>query len=66
MKKKIIRSSDDIPTEGSLSLLALGHEGLMMWRQKRLGMSINPTNLVGPVIDNKEIKVYVVGNNEEE
>ena len=28
---------DEIPEEGSLGLLALGYEGIMLWRQKVYG-----------------------------
>lgn len=30
---------DDIEAEGSLALLALGYEGIMLWRQKVYGKS---------------------------
>lgn len=33
-------SDDDIVEEGSLALLALGYEGVMLWRQKVYGNKI--------------------------
>jgi hypothetical protein len=33
-------SDDDIVEEGSLALLALGYEGIMLWRQKIYGKNM--------------------------
>lgn len=61
MAKKEYKKGDQytIPEEGSLGLLALGYQGLMMWRAKQLGSQYEG-ELLGPVIHKKEIRVSTV------
>ena len=39
----------DIPEEGSLGLLALGYQGIVAWRCKKLGVE-HTGEVVGPVL----------------
>jgi hypothetical protein len=66
MSKKEYKIGDkyEIPEEGSLGLLALGYQGIMMWRCKKLNQEY-AEQIVGPVLYQKELQVSVIGNEKE-
>ena len=67
MKNEDYREGDkyEIPEEGSLGLLALGYQGIVAWRCKKLGIEYTG-QVVGPVLYNKELKVSIIGDDQKE
>ena len=67
MKAKEHKVGDkyEITEEGSLGLLALGYQGIVAWRCKKLGIEYKG-QVIGPVIYDKELKVSIVGDEQKE
>ena len=48
----------EIPKEGSLGLMALGYKGIMMWRSEVLGREYDGKEIIGPIVQGSNLKIY--------